>query len=136
MVKTRLEAMDRFDWNCVLCGKEAYCIHHCDRTTWNHGIDNLISLCQSCHLGYFHITTPLGRLGIPPGEFGDPERKKKYDREYFERFLKKERRKTRICGYRLNAELLNKARNLSFENNVSISSILNKALDNLFEERR
>ena len=60
--RARIEALDRFDWNCVMCGTETKCIHHLDGTKLNHSIDNLISLCTSCHIGYFHTRDKKTRL--------------------------------------------------------------------------
>ena len=52
--QARIIALERFNWNCALCGKETKCIHHLDGTKSNHKIDNLLPVCQKCHLGFFH----------------------------------------------------------------------------------
>jgi 5-methylcytosine-specific restriction endonuclease McrA len=47
--------MDRAGYKCQLCGSKAQLVHHRDGTKSNHDIDNLVALCQSCHMqGHFH----------------------------------------------------------------------------------
>ena len=91
MKQARLQVMDRFDWNCALCGEVAWCIHHCDNTNWNHSIDNLISLCQSCHiLFYIHKIGKPSTSGITPPDWNDPIDVRRYYREYAKKFVRKE----------------------------------------------
>lgn len=99
MKKARLEVLNRFDWNCVLCGDYAWHIHHCDNTNWNHSIDNLISLCQSCHF-LFHKNGRPNITGIIAPDWNDPIDVSRYQKEYKKKFRKKERKSqiTRIIA--------------------------------------
>ena len=101
--RARIEAMDRFDWNCAMCGKEARCVHHLDGTKSNHSIDNLISLCQSCHLGSFHLT---GRNGG----------------------RKKSATPTKMYSFRIYKDYLEKIKIMAIEKRMSASQIMNQAL--------
>jgi len=90
MKLARIQVMDRFDGNCVMCGNPAWCIHHCDGTYWNHSIDNLISVCASCHFSIFHANGKPNSTGIAAAKWDDKESLSTYHRKYYAKFLKKE----------------------------------------------
>ena len=35
---------------CQICKKNGYIVHHIDYNKFNNNLDNLITLCQSCHM--------------------------------------------------------------------------------------
>jgi len=41
---------------CEWCGNKAEHIHHIDKKTHNHSIENLVALCKDCHLKKAHKT--------------------------------------------------------------------------------
>ena len=103
MKKARIQVMDRFDGNCVMCGDFAWCIHHCDGTDWNHSIDNLIAVCHRCHFRIFHKRS--NSTGIIPPKEDDLEDLRRYRREYYEKYgreqylkYRKRERASRITG--------------------------------------
>ena len=42
---------------CEECGKKATLVHHLDKGKVNHTINNLIALCQKCHINIYHKDT-------------------------------------------------------------------------------
>ena len=56
---TQYEVLERDEWKCCVCGKglkrffDVLLVHHKDRDRTNNSLDNLVSLCPSCHL-YVH----------------------------------------------------------------------------------
>lgn len=48
MKKARIKVLLK-NPNCDICGKKAKIVHHKDESFDNHNIDNLVSLCYSCH---------------------------------------------------------------------------------------
>jgi len=49
-------AKSNFKWKCMICGKEKtndnfdLIVHHIDKNPFNNKIENLMVLCQSCHI--------------------------------------------------------------------------------------
>jgi len=61
--KARKIAIERDGHKCQECGaSEALVVHHIDKDKGNNGIDNLITLCRSCH-------TPAIHKGADAGEW-------------------------------------------------------------------
>ena len=42
--------MERDDWSCRVCSEPAKEVHHLDENDKHHAMENLFSLCRSCHL--------------------------------------------------------------------------------------
>ena len=54
--QNRLIVLNQDNYRCEYCRKHADQIHHLDLSTWNHAVDNLMSLCVSCHRKlHYHI---------------------------------------------------------------------------------
>lgn len=44
-------ALERDNFRCVNCGaKRILCVHHIDKNKLNNDVENLITLCRSCHM--------------------------------------------------------------------------------------
>ena len=54
MKKARLEKLKQTKCKCEICGSKANVVHHIDETKYNHQLDNLISVCNSCHQVLHH----------------------------------------------------------------------------------
>ena len=50
MKQQRLIKLQQVKGKCEICGEKANCIHHKDGSVNNHDLENLIVLCQSCHV--------------------------------------------------------------------------------------
>lgn len=52
--KNRKQKLVETDYHCELCGIFTNRVHHKDKSKTNHAIDNLMTLCKSCH-GKLHL---------------------------------------------------------------------------------
>jgi len=52
--KNRKIRLEEEHYRCQLCKSDARLTHHFDENRSNHDPSNLVVLCQSCHMTYFH----------------------------------------------------------------------------------
>lgn len=52
--KNRIIKFKQQKSKCEICKKKAHHIHHLDKSTNNHDLDNLIVVCAKCHYHKFH----------------------------------------------------------------------------------
>jgi hypothetical protein len=48
--KRRKEKLGIDKYTCFSCGNTANTVHHKDNDTYDHSLNNLVSLCDSCHI--------------------------------------------------------------------------------------
>jgi len=48
-VKNRISALQDAECRCIICNKDADCVHHADMDKANHEPENLLVLCNGCH---------------------------------------------------------------------------------------
>lgn len=50
MKKNRLKALEATEYKCAICGGDADRVHHKDGSKSNHAVDNLLPVCNRCHM--------------------------------------------------------------------------------------
>lgn len=48
-IELKKKVRERDGYKCAICGINAKCVHHIDYDKKNHDLNNLITLCRSCH---------------------------------------------------------------------------------------
>lgn len=48
--RQRIKVFQRSKGRCEICGEKAVSVHHVDEDKGNHTLDNLLAVCQACHM--------------------------------------------------------------------------------------
>jgi len=63
--RMRVKVLERAKGKCEICGKPAKIIHHINGDKSNHSINNLIALCNDCHVPLHREDSFIPNLGRP-----------------------------------------------------------------------